>query len=74
MTIDVNDKECKDWWNVGWSIKSEMLRKWFEKYVVVYADSLMSNEEINRISRLYDVEAERKLQLWFKGKNYNKCM
>ena len=74
MIKDVNDKEWKDWWDVGWSIKSEMLRKWFEKYVVVYADRLMSNEEINRISRLYDVEAERKFKLWLKGKNFNKCI
>ena len=27
----VNDKELTDWWNVGWYIKCDMLKKWLEK-------------------------------------------
>ena len=28
---EVNDKEMKDWWSVGWKVKCDMLAKWFEK-------------------------------------------
>ena len=59
----------KDWRELGWSFKCEILIKWFEKYVDVLLDYLMSKDEINRIARLYDVKAEEKFNIWLKSKN-----
>ena len=51
-----------------------MFAKWFRKYVDVYKDNLMRNEEVNTIAKLYEVEAEQKFYAWFKNKNEFKCM